>query len=229
MQQDGTNWETVLREYDLTFVDSAVSVFSFDLVSRGAIEDLEYEKKRDRKAKYYLGIDTATMGDDYVSGVLLKEQNQKYSLSRLYRKRHETSEVHMFKLGEIIQEFEPESVGIEVTGGVGRLYLEQLSRQFPKIRFEAIHTTQDSKQTMIAGVILALEKEILNYPAKCPVVEELLSFRRQGKKLEASPGKHDDTIMGLAFALQVSPFRTEETQGTFAHVLDADIEELLRR
>jgi hypothetical protein len=227
MQQDSTDYETVLREYDLRFVDSAVSVFSFGLVSGGAVEGLEYEKKRDKKARYYLGIDTATTGDDYVTGVLLKELNEKYSTARIYRKRHETSEVHIYKLGEIIQEFEPEVVGIEVTGGVGRLYLEQLSKQFPRIKFEAINTTQDTKANMVAGVILTLEKEILSYPAKSPIVEELLSFRRQGKKLEAPPGKHDDTVMGLAFALQVSPFRNKERPGTLSHIFDIDIGSLL--
>jgi hypothetical protein len=32
----------------------------------------------------------------------------------------------------------------------------------------------------------------------------MLSFRRNGKKLEAANGKNDDTILGLCFALTVA-------------------------
>jgi hypothetical protein len=39
-----------------------------------------------------------------------------------------------------------------------------------------------------------------------PLIDEMLSFRRKGTKLEAAPGKHDDTIMSTAFALAVTDF-----------------------
>jgi hypothetical protein len=140
----------------------------------------------------------------------LKEKKGKYSLVHLYRKRQQTSEYHMYQIGELLKIFKPRITGIEVTGGVGQVYLEQLTRQFPYLEFEPIRTTGDSKPIMISTMLLALEKEVLNYPANCPIIDEMLSFRRDGKKLEAATGKHDDTIMGVAFALAISPFNKRE-------------------
>jgi hypothetical protein len=208
MQQDGTDWETVLREYDLRFVDAAVAVFDSGLIRKNAIG--EYETIPDPDAVYYAGLDTATTGSDYCTFPILKEKKGKYSLVHLYRKRQQTSEYHMYQIGELLKIFKPRITGIEVTGGVGQVYLEQLTRQFPYLEFEPIRTTGDSKPIVISTMLLALEKEVLNYPANCPIIDEMLSFRRDGKKLEAATGKHDDTIMGVAFALAISPFNKRE-------------------
>lgn len=202
LEQDGTDIETVLREYDLRFIDSAVSIFSAELIRKNAIG--VYENARDEGAEYYAGLDTSTVGNDYTVLVILKYQNGKYSVVALYRKRQQTSDYHIYQISDLINKFKPQKVGIEVTGGVGQIYLEQLSRQHKSIKFEAIRTTGDSKPTMITSLVLALEKENLNYPGDCCLVDEMLSFRRQGKKLEASAGKHDDTVMALCFALNVA-------------------------
>jgi phage terminase large subunit-like protein len=202
MQQDGTDWETVLREYDLRFIDSTVSVFSAELIRKNAIGILE--NKIDKDANYYCGLDTSTFGDDYTVFIILKFQDGKYSLVNLYRKRQQTSEYHIYQISELINQYKPKCVGVEVTGGVGQIYLEQLSKQHKDIKFEAIRTTGDSKPVMITSLLLVLEKEILSYPVNSPLVDELLSFRRKGKKLEASSGKHDDAIMALCFALSVA-------------------------
>lgn len=47
------------------------------------------------------------------------------------------------------------------------------------------------------------------------LIEEMLSYRRVGAKLEAASGKHDDTIMSVSFALTVTPFlQGEQICGT---------------
>ena len=92
---------------------------------------------------------------------------------------------------------------------MGSVYLEQLSRQLPDLHFEAVKTTSDSKPTMVASLVLALEKEVFNYPGNCPIIEEMLSFRRDGMKLQAAPNKSDDVIMSVCFALAISPFAYE--------------------
>jgi phage terminase large subunit-like protein len=210
MKQDGTDWETVLREYDLRFVDSAVAVFDSGLIRINAIG--EYETSVDKDAVYYAGLDTATTGNDYCTMPILKEKDGKYSLVHLYRKRQQTSEYHLYQIGELLKIFKPKIVSVEVTGGVGQVYLEQLIKQFPELEFQAIRTTGDSKPVMISTMVLALEKQVLNYPGNCPLIDEMLSFRRDGKKLEAAPGKHDDTVMGVSFALMVSPFNQKECE-----------------
>ena len=206
--QDGTDQETILREYDLRFIDSAVAVFTSDLIRKNAIG--EYEDARDEDADYYAGLDTATTGNDYCTLPILKYKNECYTLVHLYRKRHQTSEYHLYQISEILKRYRPKRIGIETTGGVGAVYLEQLFKELPNLNFEGVRTTGDSKPVMISSLQLALERKILNYPPNCPIIDEMLSFRKDGRKLEAAPGKHDDTIMGIAFALAVSPLSKSE-------------------
>ncbi|WP_166482706.1 terminase family protein [Scytonema sp. UIC 10036] len=209
MQQDGTDMETISREYDLRFIDSAVAVFSSEIIRLNAVG--AYEETIDKDSIYYAGLDTSTIGNDYCVLSILKERKGKYSLVYLYRKRQQTSEYHQYQIGEILKKFRPRVTSIEITGGVGLVYLEQLSRQFPSLEFEAIRTTGDSKPAMISTMVLALEKQVLKYPSNCPLIDEMLSFRRDGKKLEAAPGKHDDCVMSVAFALAVTPFNKQKT------------------
>ena len=208
LQQDGTDWETVQREYNLRFVDSAVAVFSTDLIRNNAFGVNEGSK--DNYADYYLGLDTATTGNDYCCLPVLKYKDGKYSMVDIYRKRQQTSEYHLYHIGEYIKKYKPKKVGIEVTGGVGQVYLEQLSREFRDIDFEAVRTTGDSKPAMVSTMVLAMEQGKFIYPDSSPIIDEMLSFRREGNKLEAAPGKHDDIIMGVCFGLAVSPFNQEK-------------------
>ncbi|MBD2303618.1 Terminase-like family protein [Nostoc sp. FACHB-190] len=202
MQQDNCEEEIVLREYDLRFIDSSVAVFTSELVRQSAIG--EWETERNDKAEYYLSVDTATLGNDYCVAIVLKKLDYKYSVVAMYRKRQQTSEYNLYQIGKLIEQYQPEKIGIETTGGVGTLYLEKLSKEFPKYEFEAIKTTGDSKPMMVSGLQLALEKNVLFYPSKSSIKDELLSFRRVGNKLEASSGQHDDTVMALCFALLIA-------------------------
>lgn len=210
MEQDGTDYETVLREYDLRFVDSAVAVFDSGLIRDCAIG--EYESEVDNEADYYAGLDTATTGNDYCTFPIIKHKNGLYSLIHLYRERKQTSDYHLYKISSLIEKYKPKNVGIEVTGGVGQMYYEQLVKRYPHIGFERIRTTGDSKPVQISTLVLALEQHVFDYPHKCPIIPEMLSFRRDGNKLEAAPGKHDDTIMGTCFALMVTPFNKEKNR-----------------
>lgn len=202
MQQDNCEEEILLREYDLRFIDSSVAVFTSELVRASAIG--EWESERDEKAEYYIGVDTSTLGSDYCVAIVLKKLDYKYSVVAMYRKRQQTSEYNLYQISKLIEQYKPEKVGIETTGGVGTIYLEKLSKEFSNYEFEAIKTTGDSKPAMVSSLQLALEKNILFYPAKSVIKDELLSFRRIGNKLEASSGQHDDTVMGLCFAITVA-------------------------
>lgn len=202
MKQDSTDEEVVMREYDLRFIDSSVAVFTSDLVRSSAVG--EWEQNRDKTAEYFIGVDTSTLGGDYCVAIVLKKLAYEYSVVAMYRKRQQTSEYNLYEIGKLIEQYQPEKIAIETTGGVGTLYLENLSKEFMNYEFEAIKTTGDSKPAMVTGLQLALEKNILIYPAKSPIKDELLSFRRLGNKLEASSGQNDDTVMALCFALAVA-------------------------
>lgn len=206
-QQDGTDYEIVQREYDLRFIDSSVEVFTYRLVQAGATG--EYESDVDPDAEYYFGLDCAAMGGDYLALPILKFKSGIYSLVHLYRNNHTDANTRLYHIAELIRKYKPKRIGIEVTGGTGQVYYDKLVDEFPSYNFEAIRTTGDSKPIMVQLLVLALEKEILKYPAKSPAKDELLTFRKDGQKLQAAEGKKDDVVMGLAFALVVSPFKSE--------------------
>jgi hypothetical protein len=215
LKQDGTDMETVLREYDLKFVDSAVSVFNIELIRENAIG--AYEDVKEPYIEYYCGLDTSTMGSDYTVFSVVKYDVRKnvYSLVHLYRKRQETSQAHIYQISKLIEFYQPSIVGIETTGGVGRIYLEELSKAHYGTEFRDIKTTRDTKITMVGTLNLALEKRQFIYPENSVLIEEMLSYRRVGAKLEAAAGKHDDTIMSVSFALTVTPFlQGEQICGT---------------
>ena len=215
LKQDGTDTETVLREYDLKFVDSAVSVFNIELIRENATG--AYEDFKEPYEDYYCGLDTSTMGSDYTVFSVIKHdrKNDVYSLVYLYRRRQETSASHIYQISKLIELYDPVCIGIETTGGVGRIYLEELTKAHYGTEIKEIKTTRDSKISMISSLILGLEKRQFIYPENSVLIEEMLSYRRIGAKMEAAAGKHDDTIMSVSFALTVTPFlQGEQISGT---------------
>ncbi|QCS48144.1 hypothetical protein FEK30_01115 (plasmid) [Picosynechococcus sp. PCC 11901] len=208
-ESTGLSETIVQQEYNLSFTDSEQLVFNAGLVRTNArLED--YETEYDSNSLYFIGIDTANLGDDYTVATVLKLNQGHYSLVYQYRKRRASSEYDIYQISELIDKFNPEEIGIEVTGGTGQVYLEQLTRAYSNYKFKAIKTTQESKLGMIERLILAMDKAVISYPKKCPIIEEMLCFRRIGKKLESQQGKHDDCVMSLAFALNVTPFSINE-------------------
>lgn len=203
-QQDGSDLESTLREYDLKFIDSAVSVFNADLIRSCAIGELE--SSQETGAKYYVGVDSATTGSDYFCAVVIKEKSSLYQVINVYRKRGESSNFNLYKVGELIKQYQPKRVVIETTGGVGQVVMEQLVREFKNVDIEGFHTSQTSKQTLISNIILAMEQRRLLFPGNSILVEELSSFVRKGNRLEAASGRHDDSVLALGFALSGTPF-----------------------
>jgi len=195
------SWATINQEYNLSFTDSEVNYFSADTVRQGATGNYE---KLGKDGFYLLGVDSATTGEDFAVGAILKLIDDNFSLVHLYRKRQESSEYHLFHLGNIISEYKPSLVAIETTGGTGQVWLESLSKTFPGISFQAIRTTGDSKPAMLDRLKLLLEQGKFKYPHGSPIIDELLGFKREGRKLQAAQGKHDDVIMATAFALSVA-------------------------
>jgi len=206
----------VRQEYDLSFLDSDVSVFSAELVRSNA--DGYCETQADKQSNYYLGIDTSTLGNDYTVAVVLKQVGNCFYLIDMYRKRKMSSDYNIYQIGELISKYKPEKIAIEVTGGTGQIYLEQLSSEHQSFEFKAIKTTGDTKPAMVEHLLLALEKSCFKYSENHPLIEELLNFRKQGKKLEAVSGKHDDLVMACCFALAGSPFKSHDKLFSFDQV-----------
>ena len=196
--------ETIQQEYNLSFVDGEELIFSAQLVNQVCTGSLSKEPRS--AVDYFFGVDVSTTGADYFVCIILGEKDNKLFVADYYRKRKESSEMHLFNVGKLIEKWKPKKVGIEVTGGAGQIFLEQLSLNQTKTAIEAIRTTGDSKPAMISRLIMAMEDKTLTLPEQTDFIQELLSFRKKGNKMQAIAGKHDDLVMALAFAVQTSPY-----------------------
>ena len=197
------SWQTINQEYNLSFQESESNYFSVDTIRNCATGNNENYQEN---CFYFLGVDSATTGKDYAVCVVLKYENEIFSLVNLYRKREQSSEYHLYHIGEVINNYQPTLTGVEVTGGVGQVWLEELSKNHFGTKFKKIVTTGDSKPAMLDRLKLMMESQRFIYPSNSPIVDELLNFKRNDKKLEAASGKHDDIIMSVAFALTVAEF-----------------------
>lgn len=144
------------------------------------------------------------LGNDYTVCTILREIDNRYHLVKMYRQRKKTHEYNIYQIAELIKQYNPIIVGIEVNSS-GQVYYEQLISQCCNICIEPIKTTSQSKPIMISKLTLAMEKQKIIYPNDRCIIDEFLSFRQNGNQLEAISGKHDDIIMSLAFAISVTP------------------------
>lgn len=193
--------DVIQQEYNLSFVDSDSLVFSSEIIKQNAIGKW---KEYQEQGIYYFGIDTSLLGNDYTVCTVLQEIDDKYHLVKMYRQRKKTHEYNIYQIGELIEQYNPIRVGIEVNSS-GQIYYEQLADRYLNTDFEAIKTTASSKPTMINRLTLSLERQQLIFPNDRIIIEEFLSFRQNGQRLEAIDGKHDDIIMSLAFAIVATP------------------------
>lgn len=188
----------IAQEYDLSLTESSSAVFSFAVVRAAATG--EYEAKFAEDELYYIGVDPAGSGADYFCSVFLKKVGKTFTVSKLYRKRTGTLEVHMGRIDEFIKASNPVKATVE-TNGLGQFVYESLESRYGSV-IERFNTSANSKGALIGRLQLALERGHITYPAGSPIEQELLSFRRVEDKLEAAEGSHDDTVMALALALK---------------------------
>lgn len=208
----GQSIEIVKQEYDLSFTDTDESVFPVELIYKIKDENLEFEKSSDGNSLYFLSIDAAGIGDDFFVAQVWKEDyvevNQKefkkvLKLAYQYRKRDGSTDSHILKLLELIDNFQIYAVGIE-TNSIGQVIYERLVTQRKNIEYHTIKTTKHSKQAMIERVIYLLERnQIKTPPNEKYLVGELANFRNLNGRFEAGTGFHDDTVMALCFAADV--------------------------
>jgi hypothetical protein len=196
----------VQQEYDLDFTDSSESVFSAALV-RSAATLGELSKTYRDDADYYIGVDGATVGNDYTVAIVLEHdiENDSYAVVDIYRKRKASIESDIYQIGVLVDKYKPRRLTIE-SNGVGQIFLEQLVRNHPDIKTSGFHTSQESKLGAIERLVLALDRQVLLMQKNSIIAQELLSFRRVGKRLEACSGQHDDTVLALAICLTDTPF-----------------------
>ena len=199
----------VRQEYDLSFTDSAESVFNASVIRSAATLD-GLSKTCNPNSWFYLGVDGSSCGSDYTVCIVLEYdlKTDKYTVCDLYRKQRSSIESDLYNISQLIDKYSRniKSVSVE-SNGVGQIFLERLAINHTNVLVQGVHTSQDSKIAMIDRLSLALETGVLHIPKTGVIAQELLSFRRVGKKLEAAPGSHDDSVMALAIGLSQSQFR----------------------
>ncbi len=157
--------ETVIaQEYDLSFNDRDEAVFSASLIRGVATLDI-WGKECNPDKHYYVGVDGATVGNDYTVAIVLEFSpiENTYSVCDMYRNRKGSIESDIYHIGELIDKYSPEQVAIE-SNGIGQIFLEQLAANHRSADTVGVHTSQDSKMGMIERLSLALEKGVMKIP-----------------------------------------------------------------
>jgi len=89
--------------------------------------------------------------------------------------------------------------------GVGDPVLERLQKDTPGSRYEGYTTTAASKQRLMEGLAVAIQKGEVGFPDG-PIRQELEQFEfeytRTGVRYSAPEGFHDDCVMSLALAVE---------------------------
>lgn len=191
------------QEFELNFEESAVNVFDLALVKKATANYVKPEGDR----RYYIGIDPAGDGEDYtVILVIGVDYSDRVTVEHLYRKQKGVSDLHMGVACDLIKKYNPIKLVVE-KNGLGQLWRDRLIALFPYLDIEGFNTTSESKEALVGRITLALEREELTF-ATSIVESELLSFRRNGKRLEAGGGAHDDTVIALGLALTAADYGT---------------------
>jgi hypothetical protein len=196
-QRDQIPLVQVFRERDLSFEDNVQNVFSFKLIEK-VCSIPQFTKENNGESLYYIGIDTAGVGNDYFVAVVLEQDDEhSYRLAELYRKRTGSIQSHLFEICKLIKKYEPYKVAIEVNSG-GQNYLELLQQEFLSQSFLAVKTTQESKVNMISKLLYMMENNNLRLVNHKLITDEFLSYQKQGNQYGAISGKHDDVVMATA-------------------------------
>lgn len=207
MAESGMTEESFAQEYDLDFTTKLEeSVFDFALVKAAAGHEPEPEPEEGEV--YYAGLDPAGAGADHTVFIILKKSGDKFNVEKIYRRKSGTSEQHMGLICDMIKKYKPICTTIE-KNSIGALYLERITSVCGGDKIEGFNTSQQSKALLIGRINLALERGEISFPSG-PIEQELLAFRRNGEKLEAAQGAHDDCVMALGLALTAAYYGREK-------------------
>lgn len=204
--------EQAEREYNLQFVNSAVSIFPVGIVVQcmtGAFDVVHNPNE-----SYYMGIDTAGWGQNYTVAYIIKEFKVEistgvvnaYSIVGQYRRNRTMHDQDMLGIAELIKTFKPKRVAVETVEGTGQITFQKLTGLFPSLDVVSVRTNDQNKPVMIARLKTALEEKRLIFPKGVALAEELAIFSMVDGKMSAPPGKNDDCVIAAALSLIAAPF-----------------------
>ena len=181
------------QEYELSFVDGTVNLFSYDDVMAGIRGN--WLKNPERGRRYAISIDPAFGGEDSFTALVwdVTDAPDIYMVAQ-YSEPKKSKAYSLEKVGELIEVFGPVGLAIEINSG-GKIIAEDISEDYPYLELYEVAMTQLTKIRLTDKMILKSERGELNYPEDAKIVSEMLNFLQIDKKREAAAGTHDDNVM----------------------------------
>ena len=213
-----------LREYDLDFSTGETSWLDESLIYACAVGKPESEPTDGYR--YYMGVDPAGRnkekgsGDFFCATVIreAKEPGERNQVVAFHRGRKSGFKRHVSKVTGLAKTFGVERICVE-TNSMGQLYTEAIADELPDVAIDGVAVTGANRDALLDRIVLYLEDETLAYePGIYSEELEAMEVKDNGR-VEASTGKHDDTVFSMGHALVAM-----ET-GPNTHLLsDTDIE-----
>jgi Terminase large subunit, T4likevirus-type, N-terminal len=197
-KQDGTEWEVVLREYDLRFLDPAIEVFSAELVL-----DCEVDFKPPSGRKICsIGL---YLSDRYMTAVAIEDGFVVDCISE----NSPNPNSAIAAVDRLKSKFLVSQIAIKKADG-GEELARRLRQRFGDSRVFEIPNSDFAN--VVARLQIAIEESAIRFPKyrnlkDPPISKQLRDFRRQGSKFSAPEGKRDDCVWALGFALEVHEAR----------------------
>lgn len=161
-------------------------------------------------------LDCSTTGTDYLVFLVGAVFADHVEIVAMYRRQKPQLASTLTTIAAMAKEYGIDRIVVETTGGVGELYREEIERR-DDIESVAIgfNTTATSKPLAIERLQLFLERGwVVIPPAAKIIADELEAFQREGRKMEASKGNNDDTVMALAFLVSLVEIDALEDSAT---------------
>lgn len=193
-------------EYEAKFIPDEDRYFPQPLIDTQT-RDLEVVKQRHSKAKYWLGVDFARLGEDSSVFVVIEQPPFKkhYRVANIVETRHKklTDAIGRIKMLDNIYQFE--MMYLDETGlgaGPSDVLREELGGRVKPITF-----TTKSKQDMFSNCKIMLEKDILYIPNHKKLLYQMADLRYEvmssgQMKIHHSAREKDDYVDGLVLACQ---------------------------
>jgi phage terminase large subunit-like protein len=197
----GENSIIFRTEYLAEFVEDQNAVFRWADIQRN-IANIELVDKGEPSKVYTIGCDLAKYLD-YTVIVVLDVTNKPFKLVHFQRFNRRPYAETILKLKDLYRRFNYAKVLID-SSGVGDPVLEDLQ----DIGAEGYVFTSKSKVQLIQRLQAAIENGEIRYPYIEGLIKELQFFEyqltRQGVKMEARQGFHDDCVIALALAVNAA-------------------------
>ena len=194
----GENSIVFRTEYLAEFVEDQNAVFTWSDIQKNitAIEQLD---KGEAGRSYAIGCDLAKY-QDYTVIVVLDVTEKPFKLVHFQRFNRRPYAETILRIKDLYKKFNFPRVLID-SSGVGDPVLEDLQ----DIGAEGYVFTSKSKVQLIQRLQAAIENNEVRYPYIENLIKELQFFEyqltRQGIKMEARQGMHDDCVIALALAV----------------------------